>query len=75
MIDLQGIVKFRDIGMGCWEFLTKDGRQYELIGGEDALYKDGKSARVKGRIRDDLMSAGNIGPIFEVISSHSNSDR
>lgn len=65
---VKGIVKFRDIGMGCWEFATKNGEKYELIGGDDSLYKDGKKAKIKGRIRDDLMSTGNIGPIFEVIS-------
>ena len=30
--------------------------------------KDGKKVKLKGRIRDDLMSTGNIGPILEVIS-------
>jgi hypothetical protein len=69
MKTLKGIVKFRDIGMGCWEFLSKDGQKYELIGGDDSLYKDGKKAVIKGKVRKDLMSAGNIGPILEVISS------
>jgi len=71
MKTLKGIVKFKDIGMGCWEFISKDGRKYELIGGDDSLFKDGKKAVIKGKIRKDLMSAGNIGPIFEVISSGS----
>ncbi len=71
---LKGIMKFRDIGMGCWEFATKDGKQYEIIGGDDSLYKDGKKAVLKGRIRDDLMSVGNFGPIFEVdsVEQHDN---
>lgn len=68
---LKGIVKFRDIGMGCWEFVSKEGEKFELIGGDDDLLKDGRKAKIKGRIRDDLMSTGNIGPIFEVISSKS----
>ena len=65
---LDGIVKFRDIGMGCWEFLTGDGQSFELIG-DDSLFQDGKPAKLRGKIRTDLMSAGNIGPIFEVDSS------
>ena len=69
MKTLKGIVKFRDIGMGCWGFLSDDGQQYEIIGGDDSLYKDGKKAVIKGKIRKDLMSAGNMGPIFEVMSS------
>ncbi len=63
---LKGIMKFRDIGMGAWEFVTNDGEKYELIGGDDSLYEDGKRALLKGKIRKDLMSSGNIGPIFEV---------
>jgi hypothetical protein len=66
---LKGIVKFRDIGVGCWEFISKNGQKYELIGGDDSLYKDGLKAVIKGKIRKDLMSSGNIGPIFEVESS------
>lgn len=66
---LKGIVKFHDIGMGCWGFIAKDGEKYELIGGDDSLYQDGRKAKIKGRIREDLMSIGNIGPIFEVEST------
>ncbi|GAK57655.1 hypothetical protein U27_04622 [Candidatus Vecturithrix granuli] len=66
---LKGIVKFRDLGMGAWEFETPDGEKYELIGGDDDLYRDGQKAEIKGRRRDDLMSAGNMGPIFEVHSA------
>ncbi len=69
MKTLKGIVKFRDLGIGSWEFLSNDGQKFELIGGEDSLYKDGKKAVIKGKIRKDLMSAGNMGPIFEVASS------
>ena len=68
MKKLKGIVKFRDIGMGCWEFISGDGKKYEIIGGDDSLYKDGRKAIIKGKRRDDLMSSGNIGPIFEVDS-------
>ena len=66
---LKGIVKFRNIGMGCWEFASNDGEKYEIIGGDDSLYKDGQRVMIKGKRRDDLMSSGNIGPIFEVMSS------
>ena len=69
METLKGIVKFQDIGMGCWEFISKDGQKYELIGGDDSLYKDGKKVVIKGKVRKDLLSAGNMGPIFEVESS------
>lgn len=69
MKTLQGIVKFVDIGMGGWGFETNDGKKFELIGGDDALRKHGKKAVLKGKIRDDLMSSGNFGPIFEVLDA------
>jgi hypothetical protein len=69
MKTLRGTVKFRDIGMGSWAFVAEDGQQYELVGGDDALYRDGQKAVVSGTRRDDMMSAGNIGPIFEVASA------
>ncbi len=62
---LQGIVKFQELGMGAWTLLTHDGASYELIGRDD-LFRDGQPATVHGKIRKDLMSAGNMGPIFEV---------
>lgn len=68
MTTLRGIVRFKDIGMGCWEFAAQDGKHYEIVGGEDILYQDGRKAEITGQVRNDLMSAGNIGPIFEVQS-------
>ncbi|MCP4400083.1 MAG: hypothetical protein GY801_22600 [bacterium] len=68
MATLRGIVRFKDVGMGCWEFAAQDDRHYEIIGGDDALYQDGQQAKITGQVRNDLMSAGNIGPIFEVQS-------
>jgi hypothetical protein len=69
MKTLRGMVKFRNIGMGGWGFETKDGDTYELIGGDESLLTDGKKAVIRGKIRDDLMSSGNFGPIFEVLES------
>jgi len=62
----RGILKFHQLGTRFWEFITDDGNHYELIGGNPSLYRDGARAVVTGRIREDLMSAGNIGPILEV---------
>jgi hypothetical protein len=69
MKTLKGIVKFIDLGMGGWGFETPEGNRFELIGGSDALLKPGKKAILKGKIRNDLMSSGNFGPIFEVLDA------
>jgi len=63
---LRGIVKLHQFGPRGWEFITEDGDHYELIGGDPGLYRDGIRAVVTGRIREDLMSAANLGPILEV---------
>ncbi|PID59076.1 hypothetical protein CSB45_01330 [candidate division KSB3 bacterium] len=68
MKTLNGIVKFRDIGIGCWEFETTDGAHYEIVGGDAELYQDGKQATISGKVREDVMSTANIGPIFEIDS-------
>ncbi|PIE32588.1 hypothetical protein CSA56_14880 [candidate division KSB3 bacterium] len=65
---LQGVITFKDIGRGTWEFLSKDGQRYEIVGGDESLYQDGQQVTIRGNILKDAMSAGNIGPIFEVQS-------
>lgn len=63
---LRGILKLHQFGTRCWEFITDEGDRYELIGGDPNLYQDNTRLVVTGRIREDLMSVGNIGPILEV---------
>ena len=55
MKKFKGIVKFRDIGVGCWEFVTKEGQKFELIGGDDSLYKDGKKTVHEEKRDQDLL--------------------
>lgn len=65
-LTLRGTLKFHQLGTRFWELITDDGDHYELMGGDPSLYQDGLRVVVTGQIREDLMSIGNIGPIFEV---------
>ncbi|TAF08205.1 MAG: hypothetical protein EAZ77_07475 [Nostocales cyanobacterium] len=75
MITLTGKIERRNIGLGAWAFLTDDGVTYEILKGADKnLLKPGQTAKVTGKVREDIMTIAMIGPVlevksFEVISS------
>ncbi|BAY60689.1 hypothetical protein NIES22_07490 [Calothrix brevissima NIES-22] len=72
---VTGTIQHRDIGTGAWALVTDDGITYELPRSTDKqLLKSGQTAKVTGKVRDDVMTAAMIGPVlevqsFEVISS------
>ncbi|MBW4686183.1 MAG: hypothetical protein KME40_14060 [Komarekiella atlantica HA4396-MV6] len=74
-ITVTGTIERRDIGPGTWALLTDEGVTYEILKGADKnLLKAGQKAKVKGQVREDVMTIAMIGPVlevksFEVISS------
>ncbi len=74
-ITVTGTIQRRDIGTGTWALLTDEGVTYEILKGADKdLLKAGQKAKVKGQVREDVMTIAMIGPVlevksFEVISS------
>ncbi|MBD6615829.1 hypothetical protein FNW02_08295 [Komarekiella sp. 'clone 1'] len=74
-ITVTGTIERRDIGTGTWALLTDEGVTYEILKGADKnLLKAGQKAKVKGQVREDVMTIAMIGPVlevksFEVISS------
>ncbi|MBE9035383.1 hypothetical protein [aff. Roholtiella sp. LEGE 12411] len=74
-ITVTGTIERRDIGMGTWALVTDEGVTYEILKGVDKnLLKAGQKAKVKGQVREDVMTIAMIGPVlevktFEVISS------
>ena len=75
MITLTGTIQHRDIGAGAWALVTDEGVTYEILRGADKdLLKPGQKAKIKGQVREDIMTTAIIGPVlevksFEVISS------
>ncbi|MBW4615688.1 MAG: hypothetical protein KME21_20905 [Desmonostoc vinosum HA7617-LM4] len=74
-ITVTGKIERRDLGMGAWALVTDDGVTYEILKGADKnLLKAGQKAKIKGQVREDIMTTAMIGPVlevksFEVISS------
>ncbi|MDF5709187.1 MAG: hypothetical protein PUP90_16365 [Nostoc sp. S4] len=68
-ITLTGTIQRRDIGPGAWALVTEEGVTYEILKGADKdLLKTGQKAKVKGQVREDIMTTAMIGPVLEVKS-------
>ncbi|MDH6085872.1 hypothetical protein [Umezakia ovalisporum] len=68
-ITVTGTIQRRDIGTSAWALVTDDGNTYEILRGADKnLLKSGQTAKVTGRVREDIMTMAMIGPILEVQS-------
>ncbi|BAY18635.1 hypothetical protein NIES2109_00350 [Nostoc sp. HK-01] len=68
-ITVKGTIERREIGMGAWALVTDEGVTYEILKGADkSLLKAGQQAKVKGQVREDIMTAAMIGPVLEVKS-------
>ncbi len=67
-VKLTGQVKWQDVDMGAWSFVSDDGETYELHNpSADLTHSTGK-VKVEGNIRDDIMTMAMIGPVLEVSS-------
>lgn len=68
-ITIKGQIERKDFGPGAWALVTDDGESYEIYEGAPAdLLKDGQKVKVKGQVRDDVMTMAMIGPVLEVKS-------
>ncbi len=63
---LKGKVSFRDIETGVWMLEGDDGRTYQLDGGDRKIKKDGQRVEVEGDVDKDALTAGMVGPVFQV---------
>ena len=67
-VTVSGEVQFIEMGTGTWAIATPE-QTYELYGDPPAaLLQQGQSARITGKIRDDVMTLAMIGPVLEVES-------
>lgn len=66
---IEGTIKKSMMGMGAWALETSGGKSYEIHkGAPDGLLVNGQKVRVKGEIREDVMTIAMIGPVLEVKS-------
>lgn len=67
-ITLTGTIKRSDMGAGTWALATDNG-DYEIYkGAPQELLKPGQKVKVKGQVREDVMTFAMIGPVLEVQS-------
>jgi hypothetical protein len=68
-VRVQGTVRSVNVEGGCWRFDAADGKRYELnkSSAPAALFQDGRQATLTLRLRPDLMSTCQVGPIVEVV--------
>jgi hypothetical protein len=68
-ITITGTIERREIGMGAWALVTDEGVTYEILRGADKnLLKAGQTVKIKGQVREDIMTTAMIGPVLEVKS-------
>ncbi|MCU0571038.1 MAG: hypothetical protein MUF49_31290 [Oculatellaceae cyanobacterium Prado106] len=68
-ITVEGMVQRSGMGTGTWALVARDGTTYEIFQGAPAdLLKPEQKVKVKGQIREDVMTMAMIGPVLEVKS-------
>jgi hypothetical protein len=70
MITIEGTVIHKELEGGLWVIDTGE-EIFQLMAGPEEIYEDGKEVRLRGQIREDLVSFGMMGPIFQVIEVES----
>lgn len=68
IISVTGTVERLDIEGGC-TVLRTDGRTFQLLGGDPKVIKPGATLTVRGRVRDDIMTVCQVGPVLEVLAA------
>ncbi len=68
-VTLTGLVEIVGIEGGCKVLRADGNKTYEIKGGDPGILKAGARVTVRGKIRTDLMTICQMGPVLEVISS------
>ena len=67
-ITVTGTIRRSDMGAGAWALVTDNG-DYEIYkGAPKELLLPGQKVKVKGQVREDVMTFAMIGPVLEVKS-------
>lgn len=65
---LTGMMQMTDVGPGCWQLLTEDGKSYEVTGitaGE--LHRDGLRVQIRVRVLHGIGSVCTVGQLVELL--------
>jgi hypothetical protein len=69
VVSLTGRVERVDLEGGCTVLRGDNGTTYQLMGGDPDVVKPGASVQIRGRVRDDIMTTCQMGPVLEVLSA------
>lgn len=67
-ITVTGKVEHKSMGPGTWALVTENGETYELKDAPSELRQSHDKVKVKGQVREDVMTFAMIGPVLEVQS-------
>lgn len=67
-LSVSGTIEKKGFGWGTWALVTPAGDTYELKDAPKKLLQEGVRVKVKGLLRDDVMTLAAIGPVLEVKS-------
>ncbi|MGK7877710.1 MAG: hypothetical protein AB4426_31725 [Xenococcaceae cyanobacterium] len=67
-ITVTGKIERKEFGSGTWALVTEGGETYELKDAPQDLCQSQGKVKVKGQVRDDVMTFAMIGPVLEVKS-------
>lgn len=69
IVVLTGTVEQTALEGGCTVLRVNGGKGYELMGGDKNVLKAGAHVVVRGKIRTDIVTICQMGPVLEVLSS------
>ncbi|NJR39405.1 MAG: hypothetical protein HC781_12035 [Leptolyngbyaceae cyanobacterium CSU_1_4] len=66
---VEGTIQRSPMGTGTWALVSRDGSTYEILkGAPKELLQAGLRVKVKGQVREDVMTLAMIGSVLEVKS-------
>ncbi len=67
-VTVTGKIEQSEFGIDTWALVTQGGETYELLDPPQELLQSQAKVKVKGQVRDDVMSVAMIGPVMEIKS-------
>ncbi|GAA2381376.1 hypothetical protein Cme02nite_51890 [Catellatospora methionotrophica] len=69
VISVTGLVERVELEGGCTVLRADSGTTYQLMGGDPKVVKPGATLRIQGRLRSDIMTICQMGPVLEVVTA------
>ncbi|GAA1410797.1 DUF5818 domain-containing protein [Catellatospora coxensis] len=69
VVSVRGLVERVELEGGCTVLRADTGATYQLMGGDPNVVKPGATVTIRGRLRGDVMTICQMGPVLEVVSA------